>query len=490
MLERRLKQLAKNATLYPFHMPGHKRRSPKGFPDPYAIDITEIEEFDNLHHARGVLLEEQERAAAIYGSRQCFYLVNGSTCGILAAVSAAVPRGAKILIARNSHQSVYHACYLRQLSLVYVYPQDTRSGLQGQVTVQEVEKQLGAHGDIRAVVITSPTYDGIVSDVAAIAQAAHRRGIPLIVDEAHGAHFGLHEAFPENATRLGADAVVMSVHKTLPAFTQTALLHLCSDRIDAAETARFLSIYETSSPSYLLMAGISRCMRMLGTKGAAELLDRYVELLGKFRKNTDALRHMRVLGEKDFSPKEAYAFDIGKLIIDTGDCGMSGQQLKETLLRLYLLQTEMAGGSYVLAMTSFMDSPKGFDRLANALLALDGSCTPSEWDERLAPVDIYREQEACMELCDAVEAAHEEAALADAKDRVCACYLYLYPPGIPILVPGERITEWTLLDIEECLRLGLQVEGLSASGGVQVVKEEVFYGENLLCHGQKRIRQG
>lgn len=470
MLERKLKQLAKNQLIYPFHMPGHKRRWQKGFPDPFSIDITEIEGFDNLHHAEGVLRQEQERAAALFDSKRCYYLVNGSTCGILAAVSAAVPRGAKILIARNCHKAVYHACYIRQLAPVYVYPVNTRSGLQGQVTVQDIERQLDLHPDVCALVITSPTYDGLVSDVAAIAEAVHRRGIPLIVDEAHGAHFGLHEAFPENATRLGADAVVMSVHKTLPAFTQTALLHLCSDRIDAAEVSRFLSIYETSSPSYLLMAGISRCMRMLAMKMTRDRIDSYVGMLEKFRRKTGALSHMKVLGAADFGPQEAFAFDIGKLIIDTGDSGMSGQQLKEVLLSLYLLQTEMASGNYVLAMTSFMDSPKGFDRLANALLALDEHCTPAEWDELLEPVDIYREQEKCMELCDAAEAAHEEVALAYAKDRICAGYLYLYPPGIPILVPGERITEWTVLDIEECLRLGLQVEGLSVSGGIEVVK--------------------
>lgn len=448
----------------------------KDAPDPYSIDITEIEGFDNLHHAEGILREEQERAAAIYGSRRCFYLVNGSTCGILAAISAAAPRGSKILIARNSHKSVYHACYIRQLSPVYVYPVDTRSGLQGQVTLRDIVRQLDAHADVRALVITSPTYDGIVSDVAAIAKEAHRRGIPLIVDEAHGAHFGLHEAFPENATRLGADVVIMSVHKTLPAFTQTALLHLCSDRIDAEQAARFLSIYETSSPSYLLMGGISRCMRMLTMKTTRERMDRYVETLEEFRSKVQVLKHMKVLGAAEFAPQEAYGFDIGKIIIDTGDSGMSGQQLKETLLKLYLLQTEMASGNYVLAMTSFMDSPKGFDRLANALIALDEHCTPVEWDELLEPVDIYREQEVCMELCDAVEAAHEEIALRDAKDRVCAEYLYLYPPGIPILVPGERVTEWTILDIEECLQLGLQVEGFGPSGGIEVVKmKEIYY---------------
>ena len=229
MLEQKLNEL-EQSDIYPFHMPGHKRAF-LPFANPYAIDITEIEGFDNLHHATGILQEAQQKAADLYGAKKTYYLVNGSTCGLLAAISAAVPRGEKILMARNCHKAVYHAMYLRQLVPVYLYPEDTAYGIQGQVTPQMVRKQLKQTPDIRAVVITSPTYDGVVSDIKNIADTVHAYGIPLIVDEAHGAHFGFSQEFPENATRLGADAVIMSVHKTLPAFTQTALLHLCSDRI-------------------------------------------------------------------------------------------------------------------------------------------------------------------------------------------------------------------------------------------------------------------
>ena len=248
--------------IYPFHMPGHKRAF-LPFANPYAIDITEIEGFDNLHHATGILQEAQQKAADLYGAKKTYYLVNGSTCGLLAAISAAVPRGEKILMARNCHKAVYHAMYLRQLVPVYLYPEDTAYGIQGQVTPQMVQKQLKQTPDIRAVVITSPTYDGVVSDIKNIADTVHAYGIPLIVDEAHGAHFGFSPEFPENATRLGADAVIMSVHKTLPAFTQTALLHLCSDRIAEKKVAQFLGIYETSSPSYLLMAGIEKSLQII-----------------------------------------------------------------------------------------------------------------------------------------------------------------------------------------------------------------------------------
>ena len=181
MLEEKLKMYAKS-DIYPFHMPGHKR-AVLDFANPYAIDITEIEGFDNLHHAKGILKEAQEEAAGLYGSRHCYYLVNGSTCGILAAISAAVPRDGRILVARNCHKAVYNAIYLRQLSAEYMYPEQTRWGLQGQITVEQIKQSLEC-SDVKAVVITSPTYDGIVSDVAGIAEVVHRYGIPLIVDEA------------------------------------------------------------------------------------------------------------------------------------------------------------------------------------------------------------------------------------------------------------------------------------------------------------------
>lgn len=489
MLEQKLQQLAQS-DCYPFHMPGHKRQPFSDFPNPYAIDITEIDGFDNLHHAQGLLREEQERAAELYGAKRSFFLVNGSTCGILAAVSAAVRRGGRVLVARNSHKAVYHALELRQLVPVYVYPRVTSRGLQGQIRAEDVRRALDEYPDIRAVVITSPTYDGVVSDVAAIAELAHGRGIPLIVDEAHGAHLGFHEAFPENATRLGADAVVMSVHKTLPAFTQTALLHLCSGRLAEEEVARFLQIYETSSPSYVLMAGISRCVHMLAEPSARELFDAYAQRLAAFREQMRGLAHLRVLGAEDFASEEAFAFDPGKLILYTGDSGMSGNRLAEWLLEKYGLQMEMSAATYALAMTSVMDRPEGFARLAAALEELDAAADEAEEPDVTAgenangvrtaaggnangvqtAAGIYREQERCMEISAAVEAGQDTVPFAAAENRISADYIYLYPPGIPILVPGERISRATLADLAECRRMGLQVEGIAETDAIRVVK--------------------
>lgn len=195
------KELINNSqsNIYPFHMPGHKRRgSDIGAElDPYAIDITEIDNFDNLHHAEGIIKEAQAEAAALYGAKRAYFLINGSTCGILAAISAATKRGDKVLVARNCHKAVYHALYLRQLHPVFTYPEITRTGLQGQITEAQIRAAFDENPDIKAVVITSPTYDGVVSDVAAIASVAHAHGALLVVDEAHGAHFGFGGGFPQ-----------------------------------------------------------------------------------------------------------------------------------------------------------------------------------------------------------------------------------------------------------------------------------------------------
>ena len=483
---------------------------------PEQIDITEIDGFDNLHHAEGILKEGQERLAALFGADKSYYLVNGSTAGILAAVCACAPRGSRILIARNCHKSVYHAVRLRELRTEYVYPQETDFGIQGSIDPEEVRRKLEEFPDTAAVVITSPTYDGVVSDIRAIAQAVHGRGIPLIVDSAHGAHFGFSGMFPEKAITLGADIAVESLHKTLPSFTQTAVLHIqktvssprkqefyrqqagASDVRDAvsglqetsgkgvcmqeiaegtqegapdmrdavsglqeasgkgacmqeiaegtqaeapdmrdAETSRqvkewsaqsapkgtqrswrilpeqieqYLDIFQTSSPSYILMAGIDRCVRLLVQDGErlfaefeARLLRfykkcagfRYVEVLdavcfagaeGKERA-ADSLRLLpssqnthklgRTSDEKQFLDilpgRGIFGRDISKVLISAARAGMTGQELYDLLLHKYHLQMEMASGHYVAALTSVMDTEEGFDRLYEALAEIENT---------------------------------------------------------------------------------------------------------------------
>ena len=264
---------------YGFHMPGHKRnRNLMGNGLPYSIDITEIEGFDDLHHAANVLKEAQERAARVYGAQESHFLINGSTAGILSAVLGNTQRGDAVLVARNCHKSVYHGIYLNDLKPYYLYPEFRQDiELNTGISVSAVKTALKEHSEIRAVIIVSPTYDGVLSDVRGIAQAVHEKGIPLIVDEAHGAHFGFHPYFPENALAKGADVVIHSVHKTLPALTQSALLHMQGSYANRRKVRKYLDMLQSSSPSYILMAGIDACMDMLENR-REEVFDPYVDL--------------------------------------------------------------------------------------------------------------------------------------------------------------------------------------------------------------------
>ena len=283
-----------------------------------------------------------------------------------------------------------------------------------------------------------------------------------------GAHFGFSPEFPENATRLGADAVIMSVHKTLPAFTQTALLHLCSDRIAEKKVAQFLGIYETSSPSYLLMAGIEKSLQII-EKDREMLFAAYSRRLAEFRDKTKNLKTLQVLQPSDFSKQEAFSFDPGKLLILTGN-SMSGQALQEILLQEYGLQMEMASGNYVVAMTSIMDTDEGFARLSDALECIDGTVHKKEETSEISPREIYREQKTVMTIDQALDAEQKTVRLEEAAGAVSGDYVYLYPPGIPILVPGEAIDVQTAETIRHCIRLGLEVEGLPDLTCINVVK--------------------
>ena len=350
-LYKKLEEYAKT-DYYPFHMPGHKRNPLSVTGDfPVERDITEIYGFDNLHHPEGILKEAQEAAARLYGAKESFFSVNGSTGAILAAVSAAVKRRGHILIARNCHKAVYHAAYLRELKVSYTYPQeDVQVGINGGISPQNVERCLQENRDIEAVLITSPTYDGIVSDVGKIAEIAHSYGIPLIVDEAHGAHFRFSEYFPVSSVDLGADVVIHSVHKTLPSLTQTALLHRCTDRIDRDLLVRFLGIYQSSSPSYILMSSIDACMDTMQKRGG-KMFREYTENLEYARKRLSACRHIRLISPQPGEKTKIYDFDKSKILLSTVHSTMNGRELNNLLRKEFHLEMEMEAENYVLALT-------------------------------------------------------------------------------------------------------------------------------------------
>ena len=474
-LYERLLQYGKEGR-YPFHMPGHKRNPELFFENPFSWDITEIEGFDDLHHPQGILKEAMEEAAVLYGSKKTFFLVNGSSCGIQAAILAATKPGETILAARNCHKSVYHGILQGQLKAFYVYPQKLEGwGISGQISPEDVEKCLKERPETAAVVITSPTYKGVVSDVEQIAGIVHRFGAVLIVDEAHGAHFSFGGGFPASALEKGADIVVQSLHKTLPSLTQTALLHVGKNsRVSEKRLQSYLSIYESSSPSYVLLASVDRCIRYMAGEGRKRLSG-FRESLCSYRlelKGTKAIRLLepeRGSGVYDYDPSKLYLECLGK-----------GEWMAGRLRQAYGLEPEMADRDGVLLMTSFLDREEGFFRLIQAVKDMD-ELFCREKESREKKEEAHKGETVCQEknvlweafhaseaedtLWEAFHAPKEEVSLWESEGRISGEFIYLYPPGIPIVAPGERVTRACLSYLSYQAEGGASLKGMADPEG-------------------------
>ncbi len=460
---------------YPYHMPGHKRSGQAGeMAGYYGIDITEIDGFDNLHHAEGILLEAQQRANRLYGAEETFYLVGGSTCGVLTSIMAVAARGEELLVARNCHKSVYHAAIMQELQVHYYYPPLIREyGIYDGVSADDINRLLEQYTDSKAVVITSPTYEGIISDIKAIADAVHRKNKILIVDEAHGAHLGLCSKMPAGAIAGGADLVIHSLHKTLPSMTQTALLHVQGERVDRKRLRRYLAMLQSSSPSYVMMASMDSCIRYIeehGAEGFARMRRQY----DFFCKKTGNCRYLKIGKMTDVSHGDCHVgWDIGKLVIFIRNEALNGQQLYDILREEYHLQMEMAAGNYVVAIMTVMDTEEGWQRLADALLQIDDriekgtlqpACNEGKCGAQLLQAEVV------MTPAQAFNSNQEEVALDKAVGRVAADFINLYPPGIPVLVPGEMMSEELLAYIQASMKAGLQVQGVTSDGKVAVMQ--------------------
>lgn len=450
--------------IYPLHMPGHKRALPSPG-NVYEMDITEIGGFDCLHHATGILREISRRAARLYHADETYLLIGGSTAGLLCAISAVCKTGDTLLLARNCHRAAYNAAYLNRLNVSYVYPQWLDAwGMFGGVSVEAVDQALGKDASIRAVVITSPTYEGMVSDVAAIAACCHRHGAVLIVDEAHGAHFGFSQGMPQSAVTLGADVVIQSLHKTMPALTQTALLHVNGTRVDRARIARFFSIYQTSSPSYVLMGSIDACITQMETEGTRLFADYEARLKG-LRQALAKNKRLKLvqLDEKQKRDGAVYAVDPGRIVLSLQNNGLpaSGGKLLRQFREKYRLELEMAGLDYVVAIVTAMDTDEGLRRFVSAARKIDAGLARTAETARKTDVKdaLQIRPQICMPLAQAYDGRTEGCLLFDSAGEISAEFVYLYPPGIPLIVPGERIQEAHLVQITRAMEQGISVEG-------------------------------
>jgi len=457
-------KLAKMAARNPvsFHVPGHKNGNSSGmsplFREMGKLDTTELAGTDNLHNPVGIIKNAQERAARLYGARQSFFLVNGTTGGILAAVSAMARPGDKILMQRDCHRSVFHAAALNRLEPVYMRPQFCPStGRKLSVAAKQVEQALALEKNIKLVVLTYPAYDGVCSDLEAIAQAVHSKGAALLVDSAHGAHLGFSDLFPKSPLACGADVVVQSTHKTLPAFTQGSILHINSDRVDSERMARMLAVYQSSSPSYLLMAGIESAVDIMEKEGGF-LLER---LHGEIEAFAERLRSETGIGlstREGFLEDTGFDLDQSKLLLDFSDAGISGFRVMEILRKKYEIYAEMAGLKSLLLLSGVGNSQNDFARALSALEAI--------WGDKSIPRKSlsqgeysYRIPEMAMLPGQALYKKVRKVPLMDAQGMISGGYIMPYPPGIPLVCPGERIPMETIDHLTE-----LKGQGTDNSG--------------------------
>lgn len=476
--------------IVPMHMPGAKRNSEligrymDDMPAPYDIDITEIDGFDNMHNADGMIKKAFEKTAVLYGADESLFLVNGSTAGNMAAICGVTDKGDSIIVARNCHISVYNAIILNELDANYVYPQyDDEYGYYKGISLREikdtVEKNESRGKDIKAVVITSPTYEGNVSDIKNIAAYLHEHNIPLIVDEAHGAHFKFSCEFPQTAVEQGADIVINSVHKTLPSLTQTAVMHINYGYVNVSKVKRYWNIYQSTSPSYILMGSIDRCMSII-EKDGEYLFENYISKLKILRNKLGQLKNIKLIDSDD----------ISKIVIGCDNA----KKLYNILLNEYGIQLEMSSLKYAIAMTSIFDSAEYYDRFYNALCEIDRRYNANNINNSANNNQNYAERYNIFNNTSSIKKADIKVNIADFKNealmsiakalnegdkngydkimmndsslygRISAKMVYVYPPGIPILCPGEIISENVVNIISKAIDNGLEVVGLELDG--------------------------
>ena len=449
--------------LLPLHMPGHQRKRDMGTALPYDYDYTEVEELDNLHAPEGILQEAMNRTAAYYGCSDCFYLVNGSSSGLQAGIFTLLEEGDEIVVARNCHRSVFYALSLRKAKIHFLLPEFWEDfSCFGSVSLKEVERLLREFPKSKALIFTSPSYEGVVSDVEGIARLCHKNGLSLLVDEAHGAHFSPKRgtSFPGSAISLGADLVVQSPHKTLCSLTQSAWILGNGQGYSREKLSFNLSVFQTTSPSYPLMLSLEKATTLLETEGEA-LFSHWKEVMESFREKARTLSYFTFLWEKE---EACFAMDCTKIFLRARGIPKLrlGKDLAKLLREDYGIESEMHSGENLLLMTGPFISEEELDRLFIALKDIErrfGEEKGKPLRSKLLSSALYQISVAdnTLQISEGLKEG-EELSIRDGEGRICLEYLSLYPPGIPLLFPGEKLTAEKIQGIEALEKEGIELQ--------------------------------
>lgn len=476
-----LKDIYAKNNVVPFHVPGHKQGngSDKEFfefigKNPLKIDVTIFKMVDGLHHPTTCIKEAQDLAADAYGVKKSFFAVNGTSGAIQAMILSVVKAGEKILIPRNVHKSVSGGVILAGAIPVYMNPEiDNELGIAHGVRANTVEKMLEQHPDAKAVLIINPTYYGVATDIQKIANIVHSYDIPLIVDEAHGPHLHFHEDLPISAVDAGADICCQSTHKILGAMTQMSLLHINSDRVDANRVQQILSLLHTTSPSYPLMASLDCARRQIATEGR-ELLTKTIELANYARAEINKIPGIYSFGEDIVGREGIFAFDPTKLTISAKEMGITGFELEDILIDDYNIQMELADFYNTLGLITIGDTKESIDKLIDALkdISLRFYDTKEVKEMKILRIPAIPEQDLIPR--EAFYSENNRILFSESEGKICAEMIMAYPPGIPIIVPGERISKEIIEYVDRLKETKTQLQGMEDSTleYIKVIEDE------------------
>lgn len=454
-----------NRNTIPFHVPGHKKGNGideefKNFmgESPFKIDVTVFKLVDSLHHPTGPIKRAQQLAADAYGSDAAFFSIHGTSGAIQTMIMSVVNSGDKIIIPRNVHKSVTAGIILSGAIPVYMQPElDKTIGIAHGVTSETVENTLKQNPDAKAVLIINPTYYGVAADIKKISDIVHNYDIPLIVDEAHGPHLGFNDNLPISAMQAGADMCSQSTHKIIGAMTQCSLLHVRSERIDIHKVQQVLSLLQTTSPSYVLMASLDCARRQIALHGK-ELLSKAIDLSSYARYKINNVPGFYCFGEEIVGNPGVVSLDPTKITITCRDLGITGYDLDMILSNKYHIQMELSDLYNILAVGSFGDTKENIDALINSLEEVSteyygrGTRKSDFLDMPSIPVQLKIPR-------DAFNSEKTPVLLKDSIGMISGEFLMAYPPGIPVLCPGEEITKEIVDYVQELKDTGLYVQG-------------------------------
>ncbi len=428
----------------PFHMPGHKRNkslAPYLKDLPVEYDITEIPGFDNLNDPKEIILSTMEKANKLWKSKETLLSVNGSTSCILAGMHACLNKEDKIILGRNCHKSVYNGIRLLDLKPVYFTPtfsKDTQ--ILGSICVKDLEDLIEQNKDAKMILLTSPTYDGVLSHIKSIQALADKHKMILMVDQAHGAHLDLSPNFPLGANSFKADIVVQSLHKTLPSMTQTSLIHINSNKVSLKRLKEYMATFQSSSPSYILISSIASCIDYL-YHNKDLLFNKWIKNLDYIKDQLQDLSHLQAIFHEDKQDYDhIFAYDQAKLLINLNKIDISGKELFDLLIEKYNIYPEMYTNEYVLLILSLADKKKSLKKLTKALLEIDKTNGPSK-KESFHPLEDFTIPKQVLSINEAKKKESKYVTMDKSIDQICAQSLWAFPPQIPLILPGEKISQ-------------------------------------------------